>query len=41
LPPSCADFLKIWEPQPPGNALPLYIYICVCVCVCVCVQTHR
>jgi hypothetical protein len=19
LPPSCADCLKIWEPQPPGN----------------------
>jgi hypothetical protein len=19
LPPSCADYLKIWEPQPPGT----------------------
>ena len=19
LPPSCADYLEIWEPQPPGN----------------------
>jgi len=31
LPPSCADCLEMWEPQPSGTvmgiALPLYIYI--------------
>jgi hypothetical protein len=35
MPPSCADCLKIWEPQPPGTiracqgqgiALPLYFF---------------
>jgi len=39
LPPSCADYLEIWEPQPPGtlryNGIALFFQQSLVVMICI------
>jgi hypothetical protein len=34
LPPSCADCIEIWEPQPPGLLYLICTHVCICMYVC-------